>query len=135
MTAYIHKCLIEFYNDNNSRYAIKTNLQILKIPKDEDNIKLLFPSKEDIINFEFDTQTEDIFINLTIDKIGAIEISNRNDFRLNHTVDKYKRRIAYKIKWDLKTDKKKIKVKSIIINKNIHKSLYEKFEPIAIYST
>lgn len=135
MASFTHKCLIEFYNDNNSRYSIKTNIQILKIPKDEENIKLLFPSKEDVINFEFDTQSEDIFINLTIEKIGAIVVTNKNDFRLNHTTDKYKRRIAYKIKWDIKTDKKKIKVKSIIINKINHPILYEKFEPIAIYST
>jgi len=57
-----YTCLIEFHNNNGARYSIKTNIQLTKIYKDEDNIKILFPSKEDIINFEFDTQEDDIFI-------------------------------------------------------------------------
>ena len=39
-------------------------------------------------------------------------IKNKNDFRLNTTVSKYKNRLAYKIKWDLKTNKKKNQSKS-----------------------
>ena len=119
-----HKCTIEFYNNNNSKYAIKTNVQIFRLAKDEENIKLSFSTKEDIINFEFDTIEEDIFINIEIEKI-KIEITNKNDFRLNTTIAKYKNRIAYKIKWDLKTNKKKIKVKAIIININTNNYLFE----------
>jgi len=116
----VYKVLIEFYNNNNSRYSIKTNITITRLFKDENNIKLGFLEKEDIINFEFDTLEDDIFINMNFDKLGKLEITNKNDFRLNHTIDKYKARIAYKIKWDLNTNKKKIKVKNIIINKINH---------------
>ena len=37
---------------------------------------------------------------------------------------KNKNRLAYKIKWDLKTNKKKIKVKAIIINRNSNEYLF-----------
>jgi hypothetical protein len=131
MTANTHKCSIEFYNNNNSKYAIKTNAQILRLAKDEDNIKISFPTKEDIINFEFDTIEEDIFINIEIEKMN-IDIKNKNDFRLNTTVSKYKNRLAYKIKWDLKTNKKKIKVKAIIINRNSNEYLFNLLTKYAI---
>jgi len=127
-----YKCVIEFYNNNNAKYSIKNNIQISKLSKDNDNIKISFPTKEDFINFEFDTQEEDIFINMNIETIGIIEIKNKNDFRLNQTVDKYKRRLAYKIKWDLKKNKKKIKIKAIIINKDQNSYLYQIFEKYAI---
>jgi len=127
-----YTCLIEFHNNNGARYSIKTNIQLTKMYKDEDNIKILFPSKEDIINFEFDTQEDDIFISMDIEKIGKLEFKNKNEFRLNHTPDKYKRRLAHKIKWDLKTNKKKIKVKFIIINKNNNSNIYEILNKYAI---
>ena len=41
-----------------------------------------------------------------------IDIKNKNEFRLNTTVSKNKNRLAYKIKWDLKTNKKKNQSKS-----------------------
>lgn len=132
MTSNIYKTIIEFYNNNDSRYSIKTNMTITRLFKDENNIKLAFVEKEDIINFEFDTLEDDIYINMNIEKIGILEIKNNNDFRLNHTVEKYKNRITYKIKWDLKTNKKKIKVKSIIINKNNHPYIFSFFEKIAL---
>jgi len=131
MTANNHKCIIEFYNNNNAKYSIKTNIQIFRLPKDENNIKISFSGKEDVINFEFDTQEEDIFINIEIDN-KKIEITNKNDFRLNTTVNKYKNRLAYKIKWDLKTNKKKIKVKAIIINNQTNNYLYELLKKYAI---
>ena len=46
MTANTHKYSIEFYNNNNSKYAIKTNTQILRLAKDKDNIKIFFPTKK-----------------------------------------------------------------------------------------
>ena len=107
----IYKTLIEFYNNNSSKYSIKTNMTISRLFKDENNIKLGFIEKEDIINFEFDTLEDDIYINMNIEKIGNLELKNKNDFRLNHTIEKYKNRITYKIKWDLKTNKKKNKSK------------------------
>jgi hypothetical protein len=127
-----YKCLIEFYNNNNSKYSIKSNIHISRLQKDEDNIKLAFPTKEDHIYFEFDTMEEDIFINLEIDNIDKINISNKNDFRLNQTVDKYKRRLAYKIKWDLKKNKKKILIKAIIINRQNNSYLFNLFEKYAV---
>jgi hypothetical protein len=127
----LHKCTIEFYNNNNSKYAIKTNIQLFRLFKDENNIKILFPTKEDIINFEFDTIEEDIFINMEIENID-IDIKNKNDFRLNQTICKYKNRITYKIKWDLKTNKKKIKVKAIVINKITNEYLFELLTKYAI---
>jgi hypothetical protein len=127
-----YKTVIEFYNNNASKYSIKTNMSITRLIKDENNIKLSFPDKEDIINFEFDTLEDDIYINMNIEKIGVLEIKNNNDFRLNHTIEKYKNRITYKIKWDLKTNKKKIKVKSIIINKNNNPYIFTFFEKYTI---
>jgi len=123
--------MIEFYNNNNSKYAIKTNIQLFRLFKDENNIKIVFPTKEDIINFEFDTIEEDIFINMEIENID-IDIKNKNDFRLNQTICKYKNRITYKIKWDLKTNKKKIKVKAIIINKITNEYLFDLLTKYAI---
>jgi len=128
----VFKVIIEFYNNNGSRYSIKTNMTITRLYKDEDNIKLGFLEKEDIINFEFDTLEEDIYINMDIEKIEKLEIKNKNDFRLNQTIEKYKNRITYKIKWDLKTNKKKIKVKGIIINKNNNPILFTHFEKYAL---
>lgn len=127
----LHKCMIEFYNNNNSKYAIKTNIQLFRLFKDENNIKIVFPTNEDIINFEFDTIEEDIFINMEIENID-IDIKNKNDFRLNQTICKYKNRITYKIKWDLKTNKKKIKVKAIIINKITNEYLFDLLTKYAI---
>ena len=128
----IYKTIVEFYNNNSSRYSIRTNMTISRLFKDENNIKLAFQEKEDIINFEFDTLEDDIYINMDIEKIGKLEIKNKNDFRLNHTIEKYKNRITYKIKWDLKINKKKIKVKSIIINKDNHPFLFTFFEKFAL---
>ena len=127
-----YKTVIEFYNNNDSKYSIKTNMSITRIVKDENNIKLAFPEKEDIINFEFDTLEDDIYINMNIEKLGVLEIKNNNDFRLNHTIEKYKNRITYKIKWDLKTNKKKIKVKSIIINKINNPYIFTFFEKFTL---
>ena len=127
-----YKTVIEFYNNNDSKYSIKTNMSITRIVKDENNIKLAFPEKEDIINFEFDTLEDDIYINMNIEKLGILDIKNNNDFRLNHTIEKYKNRITYKIKWDLKTNKKKIKVKSIIINKINNPYIFTFFEKFTL---
>lgn len=129
--ANLHKCKIEFYNNNNAKYSIKTNIQLFRLFKDENNIKILFPTKEDIINFEFDTIEEDIFINIEIENID-IDIKNKNDFRLNQTICKYKNRITYKIKWDLKTNKKKIKIKAIVINKITNEYLFNILTKYAI---
>jgi len=107
-------------------------MTITRLYKDENNIKLGFIEKTDIINFEFDTGKEDIFINMEIEKIGKLEIKNKNDFRLNQTIEKYKNRIIYKIKWDLNTNKKKIKVKGIIINKYNNPLLFSFFESYAL---
>jgi len=132
MTNNNYKCIIDFYNNNNSKYSIKTNIQILRYQKDEDNIQILLPTKEDIINFEFDTLEEDIYINLKIENIEELIIKNENDLRLNHIQNRYRRRQTYKIKWDLKINKKKIKVKSIIINKIEHNYIYEFLKKYAI---
>ena len=69
---------------------------------------------------------------MNIEKIGVLEIKNNNDFRLNHTIEKYKNRITYKIKWDLKTNKKKVKVKSIIINKINNPYIFTFFEKFTL---
>ena len=127
-----YKTVIEFYNNNDSKYSIKTNMSITRLVKDENNIKLAFAEKEDIINFEFDTLEDDIYINMNIEKLGILDIKNNNDFRLNHTIEKYKNRITYKIKWDLKTNKKKIKVKSIIINKINNPYIFTFFEKFTL---
>jgi hypothetical protein len=132
MTNNNYKCIIEFYNNNNSKYSIKTNIQLLRYQKDEDNIQILLPTKEDIITFEFDTLEEDIYINLKIENIEELIIKNENDLRLNHIQNRYRRRQTYKIKWDLKINKKKIKVKSIIINKIEHSYIYEFLKKYAV---
>ena len=125
------KCNIEFYNNNHAKYAITTNIQIFKCIKDEHIIKIVFPSKEDIINFEFDTLEEDIFINININTID-IQLKNKNDLRLNCLIEKYRRKLAYKIKWDLKTNKKKIKVKALYINNIDNDYIYEILEKYAV---
>ena len=125
-------CFIELYNNYGSKYSIKSKILICKFNNDDENIKIDFQSKEHFIKFEFDTLEDDIFINMNFDKLGKLEITNKNDFRLNHTIDKYKARIAYKIKWDLNTNKKKIKVKNIIINKINHPLLFDFFEKYAL---
>ena len=127
------KCNIEFYNNNHAKYAITTNIQIFKCIKDEHIIKIVFPSKEDIINFEFDTLEEDIFINININTIN-IQLKNKNDLRLNCLIEKYRRKLAYKIKWDLKTNKKKIKVKALYINNVDNDYIYEILEKYAVLS-
>ena len=128
----IYKCSIEFHTINmNARYKIKTNIQILKCYKDEDNIKIMFPTKQDFINFEFDTHDEDIYINIEIDEINY-KIDDKNNLRLNQLPDKYKKRISHKIKWDFNKDKKKILVKSLIINKNKFSNIYDEIEKYAI---
>ena len=113
-------CLIELYNNNGSKYSIKSNVLICRYEKDNENIKIDFQSKEYYIKFEFDTLEEDIYINLKIDKTD-INIEKKDNLRLNVLNEKYKRKLAYKIRWNLKTDKKIITIKSLIINK-------EKFE-------
>jgi hypothetical protein len=125
------KCNIEFYNNNQAKYAITTNIQIFKCIKDEHIIKIVFPSKEDVINFEFDTLEEDIFINININTID-IQLKNKNDLRLNCLIEKYRRKLAYKIKWDLKTNKKKIKVKALYINNIDNDYIYEILEKYAV---
>jgi hypothetical protein len=127
------KCNIEFYNNNHAKYAITTNIQIFKCIKDEHIIKIVFPSKEDVINFEFDTLEEDIFINININTID-IQLKNKNDLRLNCLIEKYRRKLAYKIKWDLKTNKKKIKVKALYINNVDNDYIYEILEKYAVIS-
>jgi len=117
-------CHIELYNNNGSKYSIKTNLLICKYEKDEENIKVDFQSKEHFIKFEFDTLEEDIFINLKIDEI-SINIDRKDNLRLNSLNEKYKRKLAYKIKWNLKTDKKIIIIKALIINKEKYSNIYE----------
>ncbi len=108
-----------------------TNIQIFKCYKDEDNIKMVFPTKQDFINFDFDTHDEDIYINMEIEGINY-KIDDRINLRLNHLPDKYKKRISYKIKWDLNKDKRKILVKSLIINKNKFPDIYKEMEKYAI---
>jgi hypothetical protein len=129
----IYKCSVKFNtNNNNAIYKIQTNIQIFKCFKDENNIKLLLPNKQDFINFEFDTLDEDIYINIEIDEI-RYKIDDRMNLRLNHLPDKYKRRISHKIKWDLNKDKRKILIKSFIINKDKYPEIYkdlEKYAPI-----
>ena len=59
---FLMNCYIELYNNNGSKYSIKSKIMICKYNKDEDNIKIDFQSKENFIKFEFDTLEEDIFI-------------------------------------------------------------------------
>ena len=103
-------CYIELYNNNGSKYSIKSNVIICKYEKDNENIKIDFQSKEHFIKFEFDTLEEDIYI-------------------LN---EKYKRKLSYKIRWNLKTDKKIITIKSLIINKEKFENIYELLKKYAV---
>ncbi len=119
-----YSCLIDIYNNNQSRYSIKSNVMIHKFNKDEDNIKIDFYSKENFIKFEFDTQEEDIYINLKIDKTD-INIQKKDNLRLNSLIEKYKRKLCYKIRWNLKIDKKIIIIKALIINKEKNPELFE----------
>ncbi len=124
-------CYIELYNNNGSKYSIKSKIMICKYNKDEDNIKIDFQSKENFIKFEFDTLEEDIFINLKIDNT-SINIEKKDNFRLNTLNEKYKRKLAYKIKWNLKTDKKIIIIKALIINKEKYLNIYEILKQYAV---
>jgi hypothetical protein len=128
---FLMNCYIELYNNNGSKYSIKSKIMICKYNKDEDNIKIDFQSKENFIKFEFDTLEEDIFINLKIDNT-SINIDKRDNFRLNTLNEKYKRKLAYKIKWNLKTDKKIIIIKSLIINKEKYLNIYELLKQYAV---
>ena len=94
-------------------------------------IKIDFQSKEHFIKFEFDTLEEDIYINLKIDKTD-INIERKDNLRLNVLNEKYKRKLAYKIKWNLKTDKKIIIIKSLIINKEKFENIYEILKKYAV---
>jgi hypothetical protein len=124
-----YKAIIEIWNNNNSLYRIKTNIQFVRYRKDDNNIKILLPSKEDFIRFDFDTLAEDINIKIEIIELNMI-IDN---FRLGDMVEKYKNRLVYKIKWDLKIDKKRIQIKSFIINKEILSNIFIKLEKYATY--
>lgn len=124
-------CFIELYNNNGSKYSIKSNVIICKYDKDNDNIKIDFQSKEHFIKFEFDTLEEDIYINLKIDKTD-INIERKDNLRLNVLNEKYKRKLAYKIRWNLKTDKKIIIIKSLIINKEKFENIYELLKKYAV---
>jgi hypothetical protein len=123
------KAIVEIWNNNNSLYRIKTNIQFVRYRKDENNIKILLPSKEDFIRFDFDTIAEDINIKIEISELNLV-IDN---FRLGDMVEKYKNRLVYKIKWDLKIDKKRIQIKSFIINKDILSNIFIKLEKYATY--
>jgi len=124
-------CLIELYNNNGSKYSIKSNILICKFNRDDDNIKIDFQSKEHFIKFEFDTLEEDIFINLKINKTD-IDIQKKDNLRLNVLNEKYKRKVAYKIHWNLKTDKKIIIIKALIINKDKFPILYDLLKKYAV---
>ena len=124
-------CLIELYNNNGSKYSIKSNVLICRYEKDNENIKIDFQSKEYYIKFEFDTLEEDIYINLKIDKTD-INIEKKDNLRLNVLNEKYKRKLAYKIIWNLKTDKKIITIKSLIINKEKFENIYELLKKYAV---
>ena len=124
-------CYIELYNNNGSKYSIKSNVIICKYEKDNENIKIDFQSKEHFIKFEFDTLEEDIYINLKIDKTD-INIEKKHNLRLNALNEKYKRKLSYKIKWNLKTDKKIIIIKSLIINKEKFENIYELLKKYAV---
>jgi hypothetical protein len=124
-------CFIELYNNNGSKYSIKSNIIICKYEKDEDNIKIDFQSKEHFIKFEFDTLEEDIYINLKIDNT-IINIERKDNLRLNALNEKYKRKLSYKIRWNLKTDKKIIIIKSLIINKEKFPNIYDLLKKYAV---
>lgn len=125
------ECFIELYNNNGSKYSIKSNVLICKFNKDDENIKIDFQSKEYFIKFEFDTLEEDIFINLKI-KETDIDIQKKDNLRLNGLNEKYKRKVAYKIRWNLKTDKKIIIIKALIINKDKFPILYDLLKKYAV---
>jgi len=103
---------------------------ICKYPKDDDNIKIDFQSKEHFIRFEFDTKEEDIYINLKIDDT-PVNIEKKDNFRLNVLPEKYRRKLAYKIRWNLKLDKKIIIIKGLIINKDKFPNIYEMLKKYA----
>lgn len=124
-------CFIELYNNNGSKYSIKSNVLICKYEKDNENIKIDFQSKEHFIKFEFDTLEEDIYINLKIDKTD-INIERKDNLRLNVLNEKFRRKLSYKIKWNLKTDKKIIIIKSLIINKEKFENIYELLKKYAV---
>jgi hypothetical protein len=124
-------CFIELYNNNGSKYSIKSNVLICKYEKDNENIKIDFQSKEHFIKFEFDTLEEDIYINLKIDKTD-INIERKDNLRLNVLNEKFKRKLSYKIRWNLKTDKKVIIIKSLIINKEKFEHIYELLKKYAV---
>jgi hypothetical protein len=127
-----YKCVVEFHTNNNRAiYRIRSNIQIFKCFKDEDNIRMVFPTKQDFINFDFDTNDEDIYINMEIDKIGY-KIDDKTNLRLNQLPEKYKKRISHRIKWDFNKDKRKILVKSFIINKDKFPDIYKEMEKYAI---
>ena len=124
-----YKAIIELSNNNNSIYQIKTNIQFIRLRKDENNIKILLPTKEDFIRFDFDTLAEDINIKIEIPELELI----LNGFRLGDMVEKYKGRLVYKIRWDLKIDKKRIQIKSFIINKDLLGEIFIKLEKYASF--
>ena len=124
-----YKAIIELSNNNNSIYQIKTNIQFIRLRKDENNIKIWLPTKEDFIRFDFDTLAEDINIKIEIPELELI----LNGFRLGDMVDKYKGRLVYKIRWDLKIDKKRIQIKSFIINKDLLGEIFIKLEKYASF--
>lgn len=124
-------CFIEIYNNNGSKYSIKSNVIICKYEKDNENIKIDFQSKEHFIKFEFDTLEEDIYINLKIDKTD-INIERKDNLRLNVLNEKFRRKLSYKIRWNLKTDKKVIIIKSLIINKEKFENIYELLKKYAV---
>ena len=113
-------CFIELYNNNGSKYSIKSNVLICKYEKDNENIKIDFQSKEHFIKFEFDTLEEDI------------NIERKDNLRLNVLNEKFKRKLSYKIRWNLKTDKKVIIIKSLIINKEKFEHIYELLKKYAV---
>ena len=124
-------CFIEIYNNNGSKYSIKSNVIICKYEKDNENIKIDFQSKEHFIKFEFDTLEEDIYINLKIDKTD-VNIERKDNLRLNVLNEKFRRKLSYKIRWNLKTDKKVIIIKSLIINKEKFENIYELLKKHAV---
>ena len=124
-----YKAIIELSNNNNSIYQIKTNIQFIRLRKDENNIKIWLPTKEDFVRFDFDTLAEDINITIEIPELELI----LNGFRLGDMVEKYKGRLVYKIRWDLKIDKKRIQIKSFIINKDLLENIFIKLEKYASF--
>ena len=54
--------------------------------------------------------------------------------RLNSLIEKYRRKLAYKIKWDTKTNKKKIKVKGLYFNNTENENIYNILEKYAVKS-